>query len=160
RSACRLRRDPERVVELAPPGYSPGKPARPSTSNARLPTRLAPADRPGLSPDGSGPGPVVRAAGDPPEPDLLLLDRGFGGGRVVLLAGGGRAGAAAPGGRVLLPAVVVEHARRHGGAGFGQGQPHRRDRQRAARPCLRRAYLRRRRPQRPVPPARRLLGRH
>src|SRR5262249_23585146 len=61
-----------------------------SAINDRLSTPLAPADRPDLSANGPGPGPVVCAAGGPSEPGFLLLDRGGGGGGFVLLAGGGR----------------------------------------------------------------------
>src|SRR5437762_6790829 len=115
-----------------------GDVAAESDSNDRLPTRLAAADRPGLSANGSGTGPVVRAAGDSSEFDFLLLDRGGGGSELVLLAGGCRALVADRGRGVLLFAAMAEHAGWHGGAGLGHGQPRRRNRQRAAGSRLRR----------------------
>ena len=96
----------------------------------------------------------------PSGPRFVLLDRGGGGGGLCFWQAG-----AVPG--LLIPAVGFCYLRLwfnmlDGMVALASGKAslHRRDRQRTARPHFRRAHLRRRRPQRPVRPGRRLLGRH
>ena len=83
---------------------------------------LPSADRPRISSNRSGPGPVECAIQDPCELDLLFVGARIGGSRCVLLAGWSCAELTACGGGVLLRAALAEHAGWHGGPGIGQSQ--------------------------------------
>ncbi|PYJ01464.1 MAG: hypothetical protein DME25_18040 [Verrucomicrobia bacterium] len=101
---------------------------------------------------------VVRALGRASGRRLLLLDgRGEWRGR-LFLASSGASVVADPRPGAVLPPALVQHARRHGGARFGQGQSAWGNPERLAGPFFGHRNLCRRRAQRTVCRGERLLG--
>jgi hypothetical protein len=93
----------------------------------RIQTHVTPANCAFFSRNGTGGGAFLCAARHSPRHHLLFFGCGCGNSGSLLLAGRLASVVAADGTGVLLSPFVVQHARRHGGVGFGQGKLARRD---------------------------------